>query len=78
MSFSSFYEYIHKQSTHTFGNRQGRRPLVSQNIETNGAIRVDVWMVNFGRKINLFCVSDKVCVVQNGKTLEQDIVPLVA
>lgn len=32
----------------TFRYRQCRRPLISQNVQTNAAIGVDVWVVDLG------------------------------
>lgn len=37
----------------TFRYGQCRRPLVPQDIQTNGTIGVDVGVVNLGRKTNL-------------------------
>ena len=36
-----------------FGNGERRRPLVTQNIQANTAITVDVWMVDAGGEVNL-------------------------
>lgn len=37
----------------TLGNSKSRRPLIFQDIQTNGAITVNIRMVNFGSKVNL-------------------------
>ena len=37
----------------TFRYGQRRRPLISQDIQTNGTIGVDVGVVNLGRKTDL-------------------------
>jgi hypothetical protein len=42
----------------TLGNSKSRRPLVLQDIKTNGAIAVDIGMIDFGGKVNL---NDAVC-----------------
>jgi hypothetical protein len=38
---------------HTFGNSQGRAPLVSQNVETDAAVGVDVGVVDAGGEVDL-------------------------
>lgn len=38
----------------TFGDGQGRTPLVSKNVQANAAIRVDVWVVDAGCEIDLW------------------------
>jgi hypothetical protein len=42
----------------TLGNSKSRRPLVLQDIKTNGAIAVDIGMIDFGGKVDL---NDAVC-----------------
>jgi hypothetical protein len=37
----------------TFRDSQSRGPLISQNVQTNGSIGVDVGMVDLGREANL-------------------------
>ena len=37
----------------TFRYGQSRTPLVSQNVQTDAAIRVDVWVVNAGCEVDL-------------------------
>ena len=37
----------------TFGDRQRRRPLVPQDIQTDGPVGVDVGMVDLGREADL-------------------------
>lgn len=37
----------------TFRYGQRRRPLIPQNIQTNGTIGVDVGVINLGRKTDL-------------------------
>ena len=41
----------------TFGNRKRWTPLFLQNIETNAAIAVDVWMVYSRGKVHLNMAS---------------------
>ena len=36
-----------------FRNREGRAPLVLQNVQTNTAIAVDIGMINFCGEVNL-------------------------
>jgi hypothetical protein len=36
----------------TFRDSQGRRPLIPQDVETDGAICIDVGMVDLGREAN--------------------------
>jgi len=36
-----------------FRDSQSRGPLISQNVQTNGSIGVDVGMVDLGREANL-------------------------
>jgi hypothetical protein len=38
----------------TLGNSKGRRPLVFQDIETNRTITVNIRMIDFGSKVNLY------------------------
>ena len=35
------------------GDGEGWRPLLFQDIETDGAVRVDVWMIDPGREVDL-------------------------
>jgi len=35
-----------------FGNCQGGTPLIFQNVEADGSVRVDVWMVALCRELN--------------------------
>jgi hypothetical protein len=37
----------------TLRNREGRRPLIPQNVEADRAVCVDVWVVDLGRKADL-------------------------
>ena len=37
----------------TLRDRQGGRPLVSQDIQANRAVGVDVWVINLGREADL-------------------------
>ena len=37
----------------TLGNSKSRRPLILQDVETNGAVAVDVGVVNLGSEVNL-------------------------
>ena len=37
----------------TFGDGQGRAPLVSQNVEAYATVGVDVWVVDTRSEINL-------------------------
>lgn len=38
---------------HTFANGQRRTPLIPQDIQTNGTIRVDVGVIDSGGKVDL-------------------------
>jgi hypothetical protein len=37
----------------TFADRQSRTPLIPQNIQTDGTVRVDVRVVDLGCELNL-------------------------
>lgn len=37
----------------TLRDRKSGRPLISQDIQTDGSIGVDVWVVDLGRKADL-------------------------
>lgn len=37
----------------TFRNSQGWAPLVTQDVQANAAIRVDVWVIDAGCKVDL-------------------------
>ena len=43
----------HKETGLTLRDRKGGRPLVSQDIQANRAIGIDVWVVNLGREADL-------------------------
>jgi hypothetical protein len=38
----------------TLRNGQGRAPLVSQDVQTDAAVGVDVWMVDAGCEVDLW------------------------
>ena len=37
----------------TFGDCEGGRPLIAENIETNTSVRVDVWMIDSCCEVDL-------------------------
>ena len=37
----------------TFRNCQRRTPLIPQDVQANGAIGIDVWMIDLGREADL-------------------------
>jgi hypothetical protein len=37
----------------TFRNSQSGRPLISQNVQTNGSVGVDVGVIDLGREADL-------------------------
>lgn len=46
---------------HTFGNSQGRRPLVSQDVKANAAIAVDIGVVDASSEVDLGRLERVVC-----------------
>jgi len=44
-----------------FGYRQSRTPLVSQNVQTDAAIGVDIGMVDSSGEVNLWWLEGIVC-----------------
>lgn len=52
--------YFGSQSL-TFGDGQSRAPLVSQNVQADTAIRVDVRVVNTGSEVDLRRLEGVVC-----------------
>jgi hypothetical protein len=42
-----------EQIKQTFRNGQCRRPLISQNVQTDRAVGIDVWVVDLGREADL-------------------------
>jgi len=48
--------WVRQHRTNTqqhFGDGESRAPLVSQNVQADAAIRVDVWVVNAGGEVDL-------------------------
>ena len=46
---------------HTFRYRQRRAPLVSQDIQTDATVAVDVWVVDAGGEVDLWWLERVVC-----------------
>lgn len=38
----------------TFGNRQGRTPLIPQDVQAYAAVRVDIWVIDASREIDFW------------------------
>lgn len=36
----------------TFGDRQGRTPLVSENVQADAAIGIDIWVIDASREVD--------------------------
>ena len=45
----------------TFRYRQGRTPLVSEDVKANTAVAVDVWVVDAGCEVDLWWLERVVC-----------------
>lgn len=54
------------QTVHTFGYCQSRAPLVSKNVQTNTAVRVDVGMVDSSCEVDLWWLERVVCGEMDG------------
>lgn len=46
-------QYIENRQTLTFGDCESRTPLVSQDVKTDTAVRVDVGVIDSGSEIDL-------------------------
>lgn len=55
------------QVVHTFGDGQGGRPLVSQDVKADAAVAVDVGVVDAGGEVNLGRLEGVVCGEVNGE-----------
>ena len=49
------------RSVHTLGDGERRAPLVPQNIQADGAVAVDVGVVNAGGEVDLRGLEGVVC-----------------
>lgn len=47
-------DILKKSVQHTFRDGQSRAPLVTQNIETDRSVGVDVWVINAGGEVDLW------------------------
>lgn len=56
MAFASRVKYAH-----TLRNRQCRAPLVSQDIKTDAAIAVDIWMVDASGEVDFWRLEWIIC-----------------
>ena len=54
---TKLFQYIQR----TFRYRQRRAPLISENVETDAAIAVDVWVVDAGCEVDLRRLEWVVC-----------------
>lgn len=62
-----FVRSFSSELAHTFGDGQGGRPLVSQDVEANAAIAVDVGVVNAGSEVDLGGLEGVICWEVDGK-----------
>ena len=53
VSSSVSHLLVHVTVCSTFGNGQGGAPLITQNVQADAAVRVDVGVVDTGGEVNL-------------------------
>ena len=51
----------------TFRYRQRRAPLVSEDVETDAAVAVDVWVIDAGGEVDLWRLEGVVCGKMDGE-----------
>jgi hypothetical protein len=53
--------FLHSSLQLTFADGQGWAPLVTQNVQTDAAIGVDVWVVYAGGEVDLWWLEGIIC-----------------
>lgn len=43
----------------TFGDCEGGRPLITEDVETNATVGVDVWVINSSGKVHLMLIKSR-------------------
>jgi len=50
-----------------FGDCEGGRPLITEDVETNATVGVDVWVINSSGKVHFWRFERVVCRKMNGE-----------